>query len=376
MNKNKKIFICCTEQSGENIVYNICKKIEKYNYQIDGICGKSSEKFFTNKYYDISLFKSLGLFEILFSIPKFLKLINKLTNYILDNSYDLIICVDSPDFNYQLAKKIKKNNYKNNIIQIVAPTVWAWRSGRAKKFAEVFDEIFTLFNFERNFFENEGLKSTFIGHPISLINSNDYNDNKVKNLIAFLPGSRDNEITKLFPFYQNIYDYLLINNIKRYILFIPTLPHLVDKLNFLTKDWKIKTIISVNHKRNEKLFQDVFVSVTCSGTASLEISKRMIPQIVLYKLNFLTFFIFSFLINIRYANILNILNNKMIIKEVVNQDLNKKNLLTAFDTLLNDKKFRDNQIFLVQKSLSQIQSPTNPYDICEKRITEIISTTT
>jgi len=376
LNKNKKIFICCTEQSGENIVYNICKKIEKYNYQIDGICGKSSEIFFTNKYYDISLFKSLGLFEILFSIPKFLKLINKLTNYILDNSYDLIICVDSPDFNYQLAKKIKKNNYKNNIIQIVAPTVWAWRSGRAKKFAEVFDEIFTLFNFESNFFENEGLKSTFIGHPISLINSNDYNDNKVKNLIAFLPGSRDNEITKLFPFYQNIYDYLLINNIKRYILFIPTLPHLVDKLNFLTKDWKIKTIISVNHKRNEKLFKDVFVSVTCSGTASLEISKRMIPQIVLYKLNFLTFFIFSFLINIRYANILNILNNKMIIKEVVNKDLNKKNLLTAFDTLLNDKKFRDNQIFLVQKSLSQIQSPTNPYDICEKRITEIISTTT
>ena len=376
MNKNKKIFICCTEQSGENIVYNICKKIEKYNYQIDGICGKSSEIFFTNKYYDISLFKSLGLFEILFSIPKFLKLINKLTNYILDNSYDLIICVDSPDFNYQLAKKIKKNNYKNNIIQIVAPTVWAWRSGRAKKFAEVFDEIFTLFNFESNFFENEGLKSTFIGHPISLINSNDYNDNKVKNLIAFLPGSRDNEITKLFPFYQNIYDYLLTNNIKRYKLFIPTLPHLVDKLNFLTKDWKIKTIISVNHKRNEKLFKDVFVSVTCSGTASLEISKRMIPQIVLYKLNFLTFFIFSFLINIRYANILNILNNKMIIKEVVNQDLNKKNLLTAFDTLLNDKKFRDNQIFLVQKSLSQIQSPTNPYDICEKRITEIISTTT
>ena len=376
MNKNKKIFICCTEQSGENIVYNICKKIEKYNYQIDGICGKSSEIFFTNKYYDISLFKSLGLFEILFSIPKFLKLINKLTNYILDNSYDLIICVDSPDFNYQLAKKIKKNNYKNNIIQIVAPTVWAWRSGRAKKFAEVFDEIFTLFNFESNFFENEGLKSTFIGHPISLINSNDYNDNKVKNLIAFLPGSRDNEITKLFPFYQNIYDYLLTNNIKRYKLFIPTLPHLVDKLNFLTKDWKIKTIISVNHKRNEKLFKDVFVSVTCSGTASLEISKRMIPQIVLYKLNFLTFFIFSFLINIRYANILNILNNKMIIKEVVNKDLNKKNLLTAFDTLLNDKKFRDNQIFLVQKSLSQIQSPTNPYDICEKRITEIISTTT
>ena len=88
MNKNKKIFICCTEQSGENIVFNICKKLIKYNYQIDGVCGKSSEKYFTNKYYDISLFKSLGLIEILFSIPKFIKIINRLSNKII--SFDFI----------------------------------------------------------------------------------------------------------------------------------------------------------------------------------------------------------------------------------------------------------------------------------------------
>ena len=140
-------------------------------------------------------------------------------------------------------------------------------------------------------------------------------------------------------------------------------------------NWKIETIISVNHEMNEKFYKDVFVSVTCSGTASLEISKRMIPQIVLYKLNFLTFFIFSFLIKIRYANILNILNNSMIIKEVVNRDLNKKNLLKAFDKLLNDNNFRDTQIYNIKKSLPEIQSFNNPYEICEKRINKIISTT-
>ncbi len=374
MNKNKKIFICCTEQSGENIVYNICKKLKKYNFQIDGVCGKSSEKYFKNKYYDISMFKSLGLIEIFLSIPKFLSIINHLSNIILNNKYDLVICVDSPDFNYQLAKKLKKNNFKNNLIQIVAPTVWAWRKGRAKKFAKVYDEIFTLFKFEKKFFEAQGLKSTFIGHPISLINADNYS-NKEKNLIAFLPGSRDNEINKLFPYFNYIHDYLLAKNIMNYKLFIPTLPHLFDKLTYLTKDWKIETIISINSEKNEKLFNNVFVSVTCSGTASLEISKRLIPQIILYKLNFFTFFIFSFLIKIRFANILNILNDKMIIKEVVNRDLNKKNLLNAFDTLLNNKKFRDNQIIEVKQSLFEIQNLTDPFDICEERITEIISTT-
>jgi lipid-A-disaccharide synthase len=375
LKKNKKIFICCTEQSGENIVFNICKKLIKYNYQIDGVCGKSSERYFTNKYYDISLFKSLGLIEIIFSIPKFIKIINILSNKILINNYDLIICVDSPDFNYHLAKKIKKNNYQKHILQIVAPTVWAWRRGRAKKFSKVFNEIFTLFNFERKFFENVGLKSTFIGHPISIINENDYTS-KTKNLIAFLPGSRDNEINKLFPYLEYIYEYLLVNNKTGYKIFIPTLPHLLDKLTYLTKYWKIETIISVSNEKNEKLYNDVFVSVTCSGTASLEISKRMIPQIVLYKLNFLTYFIFSFLVNVRFANILNILSNKMIIKEVVNRNLNKKTLLKAFDSLLNDQNFRDNQILEVRKYLPEIQSKTSPYDICEKRIAEIISTTT
>ena len=376
MNKNKKIFICCTEQSGENIVFNICQKLKKYNYQIDGVCGKSSEAYFTNKYYDISLFKSLGLIEILFSIPKFIKTINKLSNKILENNYDLVVCVDSPDFNYQLAKKIKKNNFQKPIIQIVAPTVWAWRSGRANNFSKVFTEIFTLFNFERKFFEKKGLKSTFIGHPISIIDGGDYNNNYKKNLIAFLPGSRDNEINKLFPYLKYIYDYLLTNKITDYKIFIPTLPHLFDKLTHLTNDWKIETIISVNNEQNEKLYKDVFISVTCSGTASLEISKRLIPQIVFYKLNFLTYLIFSFLVNVRFANILNILSNKMIIKEVVNRNLNKKNLLESFGILLNDQNFRDKQIIEIQKYLPEIQSKTNPYDLCEKRINEIISTTT
>ena len=102
----------------------------------------------------------------------------------------------------------------------------------------------------------------------------------------------------------------------------------------------------------------------------------MIPQIVIYKLNSLTYFIFSFLVKVRFANILNILNNKMIIEEVVNNKLTKENLLLAFNKLLNDKSFRDNQILNVQNSLFEINSSLNPYEICEKRITEIISKAT
>ena len=373
MKKNTKIFICCTEQSGENIAYNICKRLEKYNYQIDGVGGNLSEKYFTNKYFDISIFKSLGLIEIILSIPKFIKIINFLFLKILKNNYDLVILIDSPDFNYQLAKKLKKNNFNKQIIQIVAPTVWAWRKGRAKKFSLVYDEILTLFKFEMKYFEKYNLKSTFIGHPVSQINSNFTDSNEQKKLIAFLFGSRENEIIKLYPYFNIIHDYLVKNNLHQYELFIPTLPHLKKIIQKITNNWKIKLIISDDFNENENLYKKVFVSVTCSGTASLEISKRMIPQIVIYKLNLITFFIFSFLINIRFANILNILNNKMIITEVVNNKLNKKNLLFAFNQLIFDKSFRSNQIKNVKKGIIEIDSFSNPYEICEKRIIDIIS---
>ena len=373
MKKNTKIFICCTEQSGENIAYNICKRLKKYNFQIDGVGGKLSEKYFTTKYFDISIFKSLGLIEIILSIPKFIKIINILLLKILKNNYDLVILIDSPDFNYQLAKKLKKNNFNNTIIQIVAPTVWAWRKGRAKKFSLVYDEIFTLFKFEKKYFEKYGLKTTFIGHPISQINSNLTDSIKQKKLIAFLFGSRENEIIKLYPYFNIIHDYLIKNNLHQYELFIPTLPHLKNTIKKITKNWKFKLIISDNINENEKLYNKVFVSVTCSGTASLEISKRMIPQIVIYKLNLITFFIFSFLINIKFANILNILSNKMIITEVVNNKLNKKNLLIAFNQLIFDKSFREKQIKNVEKSIIDIDSFSNPYEICEKRVIDIIS---
>ena len=244
---------------------------------------------------------------------------------------------------------------------------------RAKKFAKYYDEILTLFKFEKKYFEKYGLKTTFIGHPISLINSKLINANNEKKFIAFLFGSRENEINKLYPYFKYIHDYMIVQKIDKYDLFIPTLPHLKNKILQLTNNWKINILVSDDIKKNENLYNQVFASVTCSGTASLEISKRLIPQIIIYKLNFITFFLFSFLIKIRFANILNIFNNKMIITEVVNNNLNRKNLLKAFNQLIRDKSFREKQISDVKKSIVEINNNSNPYEICEKRIIKIIS---
>ena len=361
-NNSKKIFICATEQSGDNIGANLIKELLKNNSNLifDGVGGNKMSFYFNHQYYKISDFKSMGIIEIIFSIKKYISIINYLSNQIISQNYDLIITIDSPDFNYPLVNKLRKLNYKNKVIQIVAPTVWAWRKYRAKKFSKIFNEILLLFKFEANYFNKYNLKTTFIGHPIYYIKS--INTNHDKNNIAFLFGSRLGEIKSLYKFFNIAYEYLEKNN-PNILIFIPTVPHLKKDIEILVKDWKIKTLITDDTKEIENNYLYSKYALVCSGTASLEIAKRNIPQLIIYKLNYFTELILKQLTTIRYANIINIIENKMIIPEITNSNLNHNNFLNEFSKLIHDDKANKKQIFNINNSLPKIESNISPYKI-------------
>ena len=367
--KKKNIFICSTEQSGENISFNILSRLDLQNINVDGVSGERSAKYLNKKFYDISNFKSIGLVEVILSLSKYVKMIKFLKKQIINNDYDLIICIDSPDFNYQLVKSLRKNNYSKKIIHIVAPTVWAWRQGRAKKFANLYDEIFLLFDFEKKYFQFPNISTTFVGHPIyhikKRINKNSY------KYISFLPGSRENEINKLFKYFDVLENYIFTNKINLKI-FIPTLPHLKDIIIKKTKYWKTETLISNEFEKFDSFYDDVLISITCSGTASLEIAKRNIPQIIIYKLNFITEIVLKLFIKVKYACILNIVSNKMIIPEIVNSNLTNSKLINAFKKILNNEQEQNTQIKNINYYLASIESSQSPYDISVKRILSLI----
>ena len=297
-------------------------------------------------------------------------MIKTLKNYIIKNDYDLVITIDSPDFNYNLVRQLRKSKYKKKIIHIVAPTVWAWRAYRAKKFANIYNELFLLFNFEKKYFNYEKFNTLFIGHPIFHIKKR-YMKKNFK-YIAFLPGSRENEVLKLLKYFNYIEQYINENDLK-FQIFIPTLPHLISLIKKNTKLWKTKTIISTDINNFDYYYKDVSISITCSGTASLEIAKRNIPQIIIYKLNYFTEILLKPFIRIKYANLINIISNKMIIPEVVNSNLNKKNLLSSFLNLLNSDENQINQINSVNIHLKEIVKEFSPYKVSVDRIKELIN---
>ena len=367
--KNKKIFICATEQSGDNIGYNIISRIIQFDKNIifDGVGGSKMFPLLSNQYYSLKNFNSMGIIEILFSLNKYIKMISFLKKKILINNYDVVITIDSPDFNYPLIKKLRKNNFNNPIIQVVAPSVWAWRKNRAKKFSKVFNEILVLFEFEIDYFKKHGLNTTHMGHPIYYIKNSKPSQLHFDNNIAFLPGSRISELNKLLPYFKIAYEYLLQNNSK-ITIFIPTLPHLKTTIKNFTKSWKMKVIISSNnHDINEYYYYST-KALVCSGTASLEIAKRNIPQLVIYKLNFITELLAKKFINVNFANIINILENKMIIPEITNSKLNKKSFLVEFKKLMHNDKDNLKQIRDVQSSINKIEADKPPYSIAVERI--------
>lgn len=367
--KYKKIFICATEQSGDNIGYNIIYELLKLDNSIifDGVGGAKMAPFLKNHYYSLKDFNSMGIIEIIFSLRKYIKMISTLINKIISNDYDLIITVDSPDFNYPLAKKLKKLNYKKKIIQVVAPSVWAWRENRAKKFSLVFDELLVLFMFEIKYFQKYNLKTTLIGHPIHYLNKTYNFENKKTLNIVFMPGSRLSELKKLFPYFEIAYKYLLKNS-SNVLIFIPTLPHLENKIKFFVKHWKIKTIVTSNISEIENNFNTVNRALVCSGTASLEIAKRNIPQLVIYKLNIFTELIVNLFVKIKYANIINIIENKMIIPELTNSNLNQKEFIKEFIKLISDETVASNQIQNINRTLKKIEVSTPPYSFAANLI--------
>ena len=123
----------------------------------------------------------------------------------------------------------------------------------------------------------------------------------------------------------------------------------------------------------DEYYQNVYISITCSGTASLEIAKRNIPQIVIYKLNYFTEILIKPFVRVKYANLINIISNQMIIPEVVNSNLNEKKLLNIFLNLFSDRKKQETQINSINMHLNEIVNDFSPYDVSVSRINKLVN---
>ena len=362
----KKIFVLTGEPSGDKLASTAISKIQKDNNDIEylSVGGVNLEKIGIKSIFELKEITYLGFTSVLLNIFKIKKRINQTVDEILKFEPDILFSVDSPDFTLRVAEIVKKRNPKIKTIHYVAPQVWIWRKNRVKKIKKFIDHILLLFNFEKKYFDNENIKNTFVGHPLienTGLNKTDINNlvSKDKKIISIFAGSRNSEINILLPI---LVQFIIMMNKKdpNYNFVF----HATDENKKQIIDYiKIKNIENIDVVSDEIMKREILsnsiFAVCKSGTVSLQVCNANVPSIIIYKLNFINFMIFKLLVNVKFANIINIINNREVIPELLQNECNAKEIYNSVVYMLKNPDIRKKQLEDCNQTLKGIRSKTS-----------------
>ena len=362
----KKIFILTGEPSGDKLASTVISRLKLENPEIEylSVGGTHLKNLGIKSIYNLKEITYLGFTSILFNIFKIKSKINKTVEEIVKFNPDILLSVDSPDFTLRVAERVKKINNNIKTIHYVAPQVWVWRKNRVKKIKKFIDHILLLFEFEKKYFDEESIKNTFVGHP--LIERNQSNKTLIENIlpkdkkiISLFPGSRNSEINVLLPI---LLDFVKLMNQKHneYFFYIHATEENKNLILLKIKNFNFDNIdiVSDENIKSKVLSKSIF-AVAKSGTVSLQICNFNVPSIIIYKLSFINFMIFKLLVNVRFANIINIINDREVIPELLQKECNPNEIYRSVIYFLKNPDLAKNQIIDCSKTLDGIRSKTS-----------------
>ena len=365
----KKIFILTGEPSGDKLASTVISKLQSINSEIKylSVGGSNLKKLGISSIYDLKEITYLGFTSVILNIFKIRKKINQTVEEIVKFNPDVLFSVDSPDFTLRVAEKVKKINNNIKTIHYVAPQVWVWRKNRVKKIKRFIDHILLLFEFEKKYFDEEKIKNTFVGHPLieTKENTKTIIDNLLpenKKIISLFPGSRKSETLILLPILISFIQ-LMNKQHKDYFFYFHATEENKNSILDIVKQNNIQNIdvVSEENIKLDVLSKSIF-AVSKSGTVSLQICNANIPSIIIYKLGFINFMIFKLLVNVKFANIINIINNREVIPELLQNECNAEEIYKTVIYFLKHPELIKNQLNECNKTLEGIRSKTSSSD--------------
>ena len=362
----KKIFVLTGEPSGDKLASTVISKLKLENPEIEylSVGGTHLKKLGISSIFDLKDITYLGFTTVLLNIFKIQSKINKTVSEIIKFNPDILFSVDSPDFTLRVAERVKKINNNIKTIHYVAPQVWVWRKNRVKKIKKFIDHMLLLFDFEKKYFAEENITNTFVGHP--LIENSQNNKTliesilpKEKKIISLFPGSRKSETNVLLPI---LMDFIKLMNKKHdgYFFYFHATE---ENKNLIIENIKSSNIENLDVASEEniksKILSNSVFAVSKSGTVSLQICNSNIPSIIIYKLSFINFMIFKMLVNVKFANIINIINDKEVIPELLQNECNAEEIYKTVIYFLKNPELIQKQLTDCSKTLDGIRSKTS-----------------
>ncbi len=316
-----KIFFSAGEASGDVHGASLAREIKKIapSTELLGFGGDLMQNQSVKLVRNYKNYNVMGVVEVLMNIRRIFKLLNDLTEIIRVEKPDLLVLIDYPDFNWRLARRVKKFGVK--ILSYIPPSAWAWRKGRAKDCAEIADVFIAIFPFELPVYQAAGAKIFFLGNPLvdnvkpSMSKAESrrfFGLNDTDKVILLMPGSRRQEIKLLLP------EMLAAAKIlgKKFKFFLPVADNVENLIEIGDCDIKL-----VKSARRYDLMSIADAAIATSGTVVLEAALLNLPCVVLYKMAPLNYAIGKLLVDIKYFSLPNILANEKILPELLQNDV-------------------------------------------------------
>lgn len=293
-----------------------------------------------------------GLAELLPKLPGLIRRIGQTAGAILEMMPDAVVSIDAPDFCFRVLKKVRRGNPSIRLIHYVAPTVWAWRPGRAKKISAFLDHLLVLLPFEPPYFEAVGLPATFVGHPIveAGVERGDGPAFRARHgiaddtpLLCVLPGSRRSEVKVLLPDFAATLSILKDRHPGLRVV-MPTLGKVAATVGAAAAAWPVPALVVQGDRDKYDAMAASDAGLAASGTVALELALAHLPSVIAYRIHPLTYRLYRRLIRVKYANLVNIMLDRMLVPERLQGDCTPAQLADAVSTLLTDVDARREQV--------------------------------
>lgn len=340
-----KYYVIAGEASGDLQASNLIKELKLLDNKADFRCWggdlmKKQGAELVKHYRDLAF---MGFTEVLLNIRTILKNIKFCKQDIESYKPDVLILVDYPGFNLRIAEFAKAKGIK--VFYYISPQIWAWKQSRVHKIKRIVDRMFVILPFEKDFYNKFDYKVDFVGHPlldaIEGLNKTSFdefvkeNDLENKPIIAILPGSRKQEISTMLPLMLSIQ-----KDFPAYQFVVAGAPSISPEFYSSLINNKAKVISNKTYD----LLQHASAALVTSGTATLETALFKVPEVVCYKGGKISYYIARKLVKVKYISLVNLIPDKLIVQELIQDELSERNLQREVEKLLYDSVYRSQML--------------------------------
>lgn len=344
-----RYYIIAGEASGDLHGSNLIKEINKKDSKAEIRCwggdlmeGQGAE--LVKHYRDLAF---MGFSEVLLNLKTILGNIKFCKKDILNFQPDVLVLIDYPGFNMRIAEFAKKQGIK--VHYYISPQIWAWKQNRGYKLKRTVDKMYVILPFEQEFYKKFDMEVEYVGHPlIDAIGKRDTSEERNeeirkefklsdKKIVALLPGSRLQEINKMLP--------IMLQQAKHFPEFefvLAAAPSLEDSV--FAEFLKNHDNFSVVKNRTYDLLQVSYAALVTSGTATLETALFKVPEVVCYKGSFVSYHIAKRILSIKYISLVNLIMDKEVVTELIQDNLNEKLLRLELGKLLENESERSKML--------------------------------